>query len=73
MQFRMSSYVGSQYLSFEMPSPYALANCDSVCIARIADENCVIGCIPFGNARIIPSTCAGNFARSWRSAVSDAA
>jgi len=41
------------------------------CMARMADDSCVIGCIPLGKARIIPSTCAGSLARECSSCVSE--
>ena len=39
-------------------------------MARIAEESWVMGCMPFGKARIMGSTCAGSVARECSSAVS---
>ena len=73
IRFIMSSYEWSQYSALFVPFAYSRANTESVCSARIADDSCVIGCIPFGKLRIIPSTWVGSFARACSSFVSASA
>src|SRR5512143_1671030 len=62
-----SSYIGSQYSVFFIPSAYRFAKRDSRCIARMADENMVIGWVSRGIARRTSNTYWGTRARDLKS------
>jgi len=55
-RFMASSYIGSQYSVFFIPSWYRRKKTDSRCIERIAVENSVIGCESRAIARRMSNT-----------------
>ena len=67
MRFVQSSYIGSQYSVFFIPSLYRFTKSDSRCIARIAAENIVIGWVSRGIARRTSNTYWGTRARALKS------
>ena len=66
-----SSSAASQYLVRGAPASYAALNAEPTCIARIAVESCVIGCICLGSERMSDSTPGGSADRRRSSVVSD--
>ena len=73
MMFVQSSYIGSQYSVFFIPSLYRFTKRDSRCIARIAAENMVIGCVSRGIARTTSNTYWGTLARALKSSATASA
>src|SRR3989304_5849557 len=51
IRLQASSYIGSQYSVFFIPSLYRFTKRDSRCIERMAAENIVIGWVSRGMAR----------------------
>src|SRR5659263_178028 len=73
MMFVQSSYIGSQYSVFFIPSLYRFTKRDSRCIDRIAAENMAIGCVSRGIARMTSNTYLGTLARALKSATTASA
>src|SRR5659263_233977 len=63
-----SSYIGSQYSVFFIPSLYRFTKSDSRCNARMPAENIVIGCVSRGIARMTSNTYLGTVPRVLKSA-----
>src|SRR3989304_5968832 len=68
-----SSYIGSQYSVFFIPSAYRFAKRESRCIDRIAAENMVIGGVSRGIARRMSNTYGGTRDRALKSSATASA